>query len=227
MPTGSTVAALTTSLPGTPGGERTGTTVTAGSGDSTFTLQALHWMSLDWEADEYMQFVGELRLNKDGHCRSCMGLTGVETSLESQRDDLTGYAGAGRSASATVHLDRGRMTLRCCLDSILPHTRRLIGAARALADSTGASGMRDKCLAPAGPGHLGSAGAPQHYVSSKLMCWVAMDRAAKLAEIRGDTELDDKWRAIADEIREDILTHGLKKGVLQHYLRQRRWMLRR
>ena len=38
-------------------------------------------------------------------------------------------------------------------------------------------------------------GAPQHYVSSKLMCWVALDRAAKLAEIRGDPELQATWQA--------------------------------
>jgi GH15 family glucan-1,4-alpha-glucosidase len=62
-------------------------------------------------------------------------------------------------------------------------------------------------------------GAPQHYVSSKLMCWVALDRAAKLAEIRGDPALRDKWSAIAEEIRADILEHGVSdRGVLrQHY----------
>ena len=50
------------------------------------------------------------------------------------------------------------------------------------------------------------------------MCWVAMDRAAKIAEIRGDSELKDSWRATADEIKADILEHGLKEGVLrQHY----------
>jgi GH15 family glucan-1,4-alpha-glucosidase len=62
-------------------------------------------------------------------------------------------------------------------------------------------------------------GAPQHYVSSKLMCWVAMDRAAKLAEIRADRGLVSKWRGIADEIKADILEHGVDdRGVLrQHY----------
>jgi GH15 family glucan-1,4-alpha-glucosidase len=50
------------------------------------------------------------------------------------------------------------------------------------------------------------------------MCWVALDRAAKLAEMRGDTELQTTWRATADEIKSDILEHGLKGGVLrQHY----------
>jgi GH15 family glucan-1,4-alpha-glucosidase len=50
------------------------------------------------------------------------------------------------------------------------------------------------------------------------MCWVALDRAAKLAEIRGVPEQAAEWRSTAEEIREDILKHGVKKGVLrQHY----------
>jgi alpha,alpha-trehalase len=61
-------------------------------------------------------------------------------------------------------------------------------------------------------------GKPQHYVSSKLMCWVALDRAAKLAEIRGDPGSQEKWRATADEIRSDIVAHGVRDDVLrQHY----------
>jgi GH15 family glucan-1,4-alpha-glucosidase len=51
------------------------------------------------------------------------------------------------------------------------------------------------------------------------MCWVALDRAAQLAEIRGDASRGAEWRKIADEIRSDILTNGVsERGVLrQHY----------
>jgi GH15 family glucan-1,4-alpha-glucosidase len=50
------------------------------------------------------------------------------------------------------------------------------------------------------------------------MCWVALDRAAKIAEIRGDSELVAQWGATAEDIHEDILAHGVKDGVLrQHY----------
>ena len=51
------------------------------------------------------------------------------------------------------------------------------------------------------------------------MCWVALDRAAKLAEIRGDSELQATWQGVAEEIRSDILEHGVsERGVLrQHY----------
>jgi len=56
------------------------------------------------------------------------------------------------------------------------------------------------------------------HVACKLMCWVALDRAAKLAQIGGDDKLKAQWRATADEIRADILEHGVKDGVLrQHY----------
>jgi GH15 family glucan-1,4-alpha-glucosidase len=56
-------------------------------------------------------------------------------------------------------------------------------------------------------------------VSSKLMCWVAMDRAAKLAELRGAGDLQATWHQTAEEIRRDILEHGVsERGVLrQHY----------
>ena len=54
MPTGATVAALTTSLPETPGGERNWDYRYTWMRDTTFTLQALHWLNLDWEADEFM-----------------------------------------------------------------------------------------------------------------------------------------------------------------------------
>jgi GH15 family glucan-1,4-alpha-glucosidase len=62
-------------------------------------------------------------------------------------------------------------------------------------------------------------GKPQHYVSSKLMCWVALDRASRLAETRGDNELRATWQATADEIRADVLDRGVsERGVLrQHY----------
>ena len=62
-------------------------------------------------------------------------------------------------------------------------------------------------------------GEPQHYVSSKLMGWVALDRAAKLAAIREDERLEKEWAATAEEIKADILDHGVsERGVLrQHY----------
>jgi alpha,alpha-trehalase len=62
-------------------------------------------------------------------------------------------------------------------------------------------------------------GEPKHYVSSKLMCWVALDRAARLAGQQERADLADRWRAEAKAIRAEILQRGVsERGVFrQHY----------
>jgi GH15 family glucan-1,4-alpha-glucosidase len=60
---------------------------------------------------------------------------------------------------------------------------------------------------------------PRHHVSSKVMCWVAAERGARLAELRDDPELAQEWDGVAEAIREDVLANGLsERGVFrQHY----------
>jgi alpha,alpha-trehalase len=105
------------------------------------------------------------------------------------------------------------------LDSILLHTRKSQRLPRRLwpiVESQAACATR--IWREPDQGIWEARGAPRHYVSSKLMCWVALDRAAKLAGIRGDLELQEGWNATAAEIRADILEHGVAGGVLrQHY----------
>ena len=62
-------------------------------------------------------------------------------------------------------------------------------------------------------------GEPQHFVSSKLMCWVAMDRGSRLARMHEEYEYAEKWQALADQIHADICTRGVdERGVfVQHY----------
>lgn len=220
MPTGATVAALTTSLPETPGGERNWDYRFTWMRDSTFTLQALHYLALDWEADEFMQFVADLEANEDGALQIMYGIDGRRDLTESTRDELSGYAGAHPVRIGNGAYDqRQNDVFGAVLDSILLHTARSERLPRRLwpivesqaACATAVWRNPDQ-------GIWEARGAPQHYVSSKLMCWVALDRAARLAEIRGDRDRHAEWRATADEIKEDILEHGLRDGVLrQHY----------
>ena len=220
MPTGATVAALTTSLPETPGGERNWDYRYTWMRDATFTLQALHWLNLDWEADEFMQFVADLEPTEDGSLQIMYGIDGRRDLTESTRDDLSGYEGA-----RPVRIGNGAFDQRqndvygAVLDSILLHTRRSRRLPRRLwpiVESQAECATR--VWREPDQGIWEARGAPQHYVSSKLMCWVALDRAAKLAGIRGDPALETAWRATAEEIRADILEHGASGGVLrQHY----------
>ncbi len=90
MPTGATVAALTTSLPETPGGERNWDYRYTWIRDSTFTLQALHYLDLDWEADEFMQFIADLERNDDGGLQIMYGIDGRRDLTETLRQGALG-----------------------------------------------------------------------------------------------------------------------------------------
>jgi alpha,alpha-trehalase len=221
MPTGATVAALTTSLPETPGGERNWDYRYTWMRDTTFTLQALHWLNLGWEADEFMQFVADVESTEDGSLQIMYGIDGRRDLTETTRDELSGYAGARPVRIGNGAFDqRQNDVFGAVLDSILLHTRR---AERLPSRLWPIVETQAECASQVwrepDQGIWEARGAPQHYVSSKLMCWVALDRAAQLAEMRGDPGLTSTWQATAEKIRADILEHGVSdQGVLrQHY----------
>jgi GH15 family glucan-1,4-alpha-glucosidase len=221
MPTGATVAALTTSLPETPGGERNWDYRYTWVRDSTFTLQALHYLDLDWEADEFMQFIADLERNEDGALQIMYGIDGRRDLTESFREDLSGYDGAHPVRIGNGAFDqRQNDVFGAALDSVLLHTRRSKRLPRQLWPLVQSQA---ECATAVwrqpDQGIWEARGEPQNYVSSKLMCWVALDRAAKLAGIRGESSLGATWAETAAEIKADILEHGVDaRGVLrQHY----------
>jgi alpha,alpha-trehalase len=221
MPTGATVAALTTSLPETPGGERNWDYRYTWMRDATFTLQALHWLNLDWEADEFMQFVADVEPTEDGSLQIMYGIDGRRDLTETVREELSGYAGARPVRIGNGAFDqRQNDVFGAVLDSILLHTRHSQRLPRALWPIVESQAQcATNVWREPDQGIWEARGKPQHYVSSKLMGWVALDRAAQLAEIRGDAEKAATWRSTADEIKADILEHGVTAhGVLrQHY----------
>jgi GH15 family glucan-1,4-alpha-glucosidase len=221
MPTGATVAALTTSLPETPGGERNWDYRYTWMRDTTFTLQALHWLNLDWEADEFMQFVADVEPTEDGSLQIMYGIDGRRDLTETTRDDLSGYAGARPVRIGNGAFDqRQNDVFGAVLDSILLHTRHAERLPRRLWPIVESQAeCASRVWREPDQGIWEARGEPRHYVSSKLMGWVALDRAAQLAEIRGDSGKAGEWRATAEEIRADILEHGVdERGVLrQHY----------
>jgi GH15 family glucan-1,4-alpha-glucosidase len=221
MPTGATVAALTTSLPETPGGERNWDYRYTWMRDTTYTLQALHFLNLDWEADEFMQFVADLEPNQDGGLQIMYGIDGRRDLTESTRDDLSGYEGARPVRIGNGAFDQQQNDVYgAVLDSLLLHTRRSKRLPRRLWPLVESQAARALATwREPDQGIWEARGAPQHYVSSKLMGWVALDRAASLAAIRDDPELEKTWTVAADEVRADILAHGVSdRGVLrQHY----------
>ncbi len=221
MPTGALVAAPTTSLPETPGGGRNWDYRFCWMRDATFTLWGLHALGLDWEADDFVQFVADLERNEDGSLQIMYGIRGEKELTESTLDHLRGYEGA-----RPVRVGNGAFNQRqndvygAVLDSVYLHAKQRDHIPERLWPV-----LRDQVDAAArvwrepDQGIWEARGAPQHYVSSKLMCWVAMDRGARLAERHGDRELAEPWQACADEIAAEILARGVDgRGVFrQHY----------
>jgi GH15 family glucan-1,4-alpha-glucosidase len=220
-PTGATVAAATTSLPETPGGGRNWDYRYCWMRDATFTLWGLHALGFDWEADDFMQFVADLDRGSDGGLQIMYGIGGETDLTEQELGHLTGYEGAAPVRTGNgAYNQRQNDVYGSVLDSVYLHFK--------------AGGHIPQRLWPVlqdqvqcaidtwqqpDQGIWEARGDPKHYVSSKLMCWVALDRGARIAERQGEAELGQRWQKVADEIREDILAKGVsERGVFrQHY----------
>jgi GH15 family glucan-1,4-alpha-glucosidase len=221
LPSGATVAALTTSLPETPGGERNWDYRYTWIRDATFTLWSMHILGFDAEARDFMQFINEICRAEGSELQIMYGIGGEKDLTEATLDHLSGYEG-----STPVRTGNGAFAQRqndvygALLDSVYIHTlaRRHVPAEfwEIVEDQVrGAIAVWEK----PDQGIWEARGEPKHYVSSKLMCWVAVDRGARLAHGRGEEQLASEWAETAELIRDEILAQGVSdEGVFrQHY----------
>jgi GH15 family glucan-1,4-alpha-glucosidase len=218
-PSGAVVAAPTTSLPETPGGQRNWDYRYSWIRDSTFALWGLYTLGFDWEARDYLYFIFELA-ERDHELQIMYGVGGEKELPERELDHLNGYEGARPvRVGNDAYRQRQHDVWGAVLDSVFLHATR--------------DGL-DEWLWPILTRQVEAAiehwrepdrgiwevrGEPRHFTSSKLMCWVALDRGAKLARMRDDADLAERWRAEADVIHDDICEHGIDgRGVFtQHY----------
>jgi len=219
-PTGALLAAATTSLPETPHGERNWDYRYAWVRDSTFALWGLYTLGFDREANDFFYFISDAC--RDGHELQVMYGVGGERELDEQSlPHLAGYENAvpvriGNAAYKQKQHD----VWGAVLDSVYLHAR----SREQLPESLWPVLKRQvECAAQyweePDAGIWEVRGELQHFVSSKLMCWVALDRGAKLARMYDEPEYAAKWQTLADQIHSDICTHGVdERGVfVQRY----------
>jgi alpha,alpha-trehalase len=219
-PSGALVAAPTTSLPETPGGERNWDYRYSWIRDSTFSLWALHTLGFDEEARDFMRFIISV-CKEDPELQIMYGIGGEKDLTESTLDHLGGYGGA-----RPVRIGNGAFDQRqndvwgALLDSIYLHEKALRGSGTP-ADRQLIRHQVEAAIAAwehPDQGIWESRGEPQHYVSSKLMIWVAVDRGARLAHSLGFDEVGTEWQSTSDKMRAEILERGVRNGVFrQHY----------
>jgi GH15 family glucan-1,4-alpha-glucosidase len=221
-PSGAMVAAATTSLPETPQGERNWDYRYSWIRDSTFMLWALYTLGFDEEANDFFYFVADMAEAQDeGQLQIMYGIGGESKLQEQELEHLCGYDHA-----RPVRIGNGAYNQRqhdvwgAVLDSIYLHTRsrdqlpdRLWPIIKRQVQSA-LSHWREPDR-----GIWEVRGEPQHFTSSKVMCWVAADRGARLARIRSDDATAARWEAAAAEIHADICAHGVDgRGVfVAHY----------
>ncbi len=220
-PTGAMIAAATTSLPESPGGERNWDYRYTWIRDSTFMLWGLYTLGFDWEANDFFYFVADVTEAEEGRLQIMYGIDGEAVLEEEQLDHLSGYEGA-----RPVRVGNGAYNQEqhdvwgAVLDSFYLHTKsrdhlpeRIWPILKKQVEDA-----RDNWR-ETDRGIWEIRGQPRHFTSSKLMCWVALDRGARLAEIRDESEHAKEWQAVADEIRDDICDNALdERGVFcQHY----------
>ena len=227
--TGALLAAPTTSLPELVGGERNWDYRYTWVRDAAFTLWALHALGFDAEAEDFLAFLGDVlepeptTTGTPPSERTLQVLYAVDGTThlpETILDHLSGYAGSkpvriGNSAYSQKQLD----IYGAIVDCVYQHTRSR--------DSL--SERAWKIVVQAVEGALRSwrepdqsiwetRGEARHFTFSKVMCWVAADRGARLAALRGEKERADRWWSAALEIHADVCEHGVDdKGRFTQY----------
>ena len=217
---GAVVAAPTTSLPETPGGARNWDYRYSWIRDSTFALWGLYTLGFDWEANDYMSFIAEVA-GAQGELRVMYAIDGGPVPTEEILEHLHGYEGARPVRIGNAAYDQRQHDVwGAVLDSVYLHTK----SRDHLDESIWPILVRQVEAAlehwrSPDRGIWEVRGEPKHFTSSKVMCWVALDRGARLARIRQDLELAEAWQSAADDIHADICANGLdSRGVFtQHY----------
>jgi len=212
-PSGAMVAAPTTSLPEQPGGGRNWDYRFCWVRDASLTLSALWVAACPDEAHEYFDFLATAAGGAlDDHCalQILYGIGGERLVPEYELDHLPGYA-----ASRPVRVGNGAWD-----QTQLDVYGELMAAAALLAEQVGifdAGTARFLVeVADTAAGRWGEAdqgiwevrGGPRHFVYSKVMCWVALDRAITLAPSIGADDRVGAWTMTRDAIRAAIEERG-------------------
>jgi alpha,alpha-trehalase len=218
-PTGAIAAAATTSFPETIGGERNYDYRYSWIRDATFALWGMYSLGFDWEAVDFFSFIADLA-EADDDLQIMYGVGGERDLPEHTLDHLPGYANSrpvriGNAASTQTQHD----VWGALLDSVYLHYKaadHLDGRIWPILGKQVNAALKNWRDPDAGIWEV--RGEPKHFTSSKIMCWVAVDRGAKLASMIGLEAEATQWQLAAEEIKQDILTNAVDdRGVLTQY----------
>jgi GH15 family glucan-1,4-alpha-glucosidase len=221
QPTGAIVAAATTSLPEEIGGGRNWDYRYCWLRDASFTLSALHIAGLQDEADSFIRFLRHVAREGEDTLQIMYGVGGETDLHEEELPHLEGYRRSqpvriGNGAHTQQQLDiYGELLATAWFwhqeNKIDPEFWAIL---RRRVDWVARNWMHPDS------GIWEVRAEPRHYVHSKVMCWVALDRAIRIAESIGEDGALDDWRRARDRIKEEVLERGWsarKSAFVQYY----------
>ena len=218
-PTGAVTAAGSTSLPESPGGNRNYDYRFAWIRDATFALWGMYSLGFDWEAVDFFSFIADLA-DSDEDLQIMYGIGGERELVESELDHLPGYANSRpvRIGNA-AYSQRQHDVWGALLDSVYLHSKAVDHLDnRIWPILTRQVGEALKHWREPDAGIWEVRGELRHFTSSKIMCWVAVDRGMHLARMVGMDDQAAAWELDADEIKQDILANGVdERGVFTQY----------
>ena len=215
-PTGAIVAAPTTSLPETVGGERNWDYRYAWIRDASLTLEALYIGACSDEAEEFVSFMTSSAGGRasERSLQIMYGIAGEHDLTERELPHLRGWRDSapvrvGNGAWGQTQLDvYGEL-----LNSLHLYRDRLgdlhMEIQEFVADLANTAARRWR---ETDAGMWEMRGETRHHLSSKVLCWVALDRAIELAPALGIHADVGRWTAERDAIREAVLTRGWSEG---------------
>jgi GH15 family glucan-1,4-alpha-glucosidase len=220
-PTGALLAAPTTSLPEQPGGTRNWDYRYTWIRDASFTLRALHVLGFDTEADDFLSFLGDV-LEPQGRTAGAAKMSrgnlhvlypvdGTSAVAEIELEHLSGYLASrpvrdGNAAHDQIQFD----ILGAIVDCIFEHTKsRDSLSERSWRIVVQAVETALRSWRETDRGIWEVRGEPKHFTFSKIMCWVAADRGARLAALRGERERAEAWWSEAKIMHADICENGV------------------
>jgi GH15 family glucan-1,4-alpha-glucosidase len=209
-PTGAIVAAPTTSLPEAPGGERNWDYRYSWVRDSVFTVSTLAELGAATEADFFRRFIERSAAGSADDLQIMYRVDGNRRLPEFEVEHLEGYRGArpvriGNRAAVQVQLDVYGELLELAWRW---HQRERTPSEdywRFLSELVEAAAKR---WTETDRGIWEVRGEPQHFVHSKVMCWVALDRGLMLADAAGLDAPRTEWAAARDAIRSAVEKRG-------------------
>ncbi|MGS2726941.1 glycoside hydrolase family 15 protein [Psychroserpens sp. BH13MA-6] len=217
--TGAVLAAATTSLPETIGEVRNWDYRFCWIRDASMVIKVVSQLGHKRMAKRYLRFITNLIPDKDEKLQIMYGINGEKQLTEIQLEHLSGYMNSkpvriGNAAYSQRQNDIYGILMDVIHQQLVRFSTDIENGEELWAITKGVVWVVNKHWKEADKGIWEFRTEDRHFTFSKVLCWVAVDKAIKVAEILGKTHKLNKWLSLEAEIKEDIMDNAWNDDVL-------------